>query len=166
MEGQTFVIKSLVVQNSVMLISMGIVVFFLLRSFMKGRLKHVVVFTVWVGIVLWFFNSPFFGFSRVTVSPKGIQVEYGILSFRNTTLGIRTAWEIETRFSGIIRTSKLYDIRLGEFQSMRVKGKGGLELLQEIGRSIDSMKGAGKNRGEITPNVQFGVLSDRRRSLA
>ncbi|MFZ0451281.1 MAG: hypothetical protein WAL98_18755 [Desulfatiglandaceae bacterium] len=144
MEGQTFVIKTLMVQNTVMLISLGIVVFFLLRSFMKGRLKHVVVFLVWVGIVFWFFNSPFFGFSRLTVSPKGIQVQYGILSFRNTTLALDTKWEIETRFSGIIRTTKLYDIRMGEHRSMRVKGKGGLELLQKIGRSIDGTKKAWK----------------------
>jgi len=144
MESQTFAIKSLMVQNAVMLFSLGIVVFFLLRAFMKGRLKHVVVFVVWVGIVLWFFNSPVFGFSRLTVSPKGIQVQYGILSFRNTTLGLETKWEIETRLSGIIRTTKLYDIRVGEHRSMRVKGKRGLELLQKIGLSIDGVKKAWK----------------------
>ena len=140
MEGQTFVIKSLFVQNAIMLFSMAIVVFFLVRAFTKGRMRHVVVFVVWIGIVLWFFNSPFFGFSRITVSPMGIKIQYGILSFRNTTLPVETKWEIETRASGIIRTTKLYDIRVGEHRSMRMKGKRELELLQKIGRTIDSMK--------------------------
>jgi hypothetical protein len=142
MEGQTFIIKSVMVQNTIMLLSLGIVVFFLVRAFIKGRLKHVVVFAVWVGIVLWFFNSSLFGFSRLTVGPKGIQIQYGILSSRNTTLGLETKWEIETRLTGIIKTTKLYDIRVGEHRSMRVKGKGGLELLQKIGLSIDGVKKA------------------------
>ncbi len=146
MEGQTFVIKSLMVQNAIMLFALGIVVFFLMRALMKGRLKHVVVFVVWVGIVLWFFNSPFFGFSRLSVNPGGIQVRYGILSFRNTTLPLETKWEIETSTSGIIKTTKLYDICVGEHRSMRVKGKRELELLQKIGGSIDGAKKAWKKK--------------------
>lgn len=140
MEPQTFVIKSLTVQNSIMLLSLGIVVFFLARALLKGRMKHVLVFAVWVGIVLWFFNSPLFGFSTVTVAPTGIQVNYGILSFRNTVLPLDTTWKIESSLTGIIKTNKIYYIRIGNHESMKVKGKEDVDLLHKIGEAIARMK--------------------------
>lgn len=140
MEPQTFVIKSLTVQNGIMLFSLGIVVFFLARALLKGRMKHVLVFALWVGIVLWFFNSPLFGFSTVTVEPKGIRVNYGILSFRNTVLPLDTTWKIESSLTGIIKTNKLYYIRIGNHESMKVKGKEDIDLLHKIGKAIGSMR--------------------------
>lgn len=140
MEPQTFVIKSLLVQNSIMVFSVAIVFFFLARAFFKKNAKHVVVFLVWLGIVVWFFNSPFFGFSAVTVNRKGVEIDYGILSFRNTVLPLNTPWKIETSPSGILKISRLYYLRFGEHMSMKVKGKRDMELLQKIGRSIDAMK--------------------------
>ncbi|RLF60322.1 MAG: hypothetical protein DRN37_02990 [Thermoplasmata archaeon] len=140
METQIFVIKSLLVQNSIMLISMGVVLFFLGRAFFKKNTKHVLVFLVWLGIVVWFFNSPFFGFSVVTVNKKGIAIDYGMLSFRNVVLPLDTQWKIETSPSGILKTSKLYYIRFGDHQSMKVKGKKDVELLHRIGRAVERIK--------------------------
>ncbi len=140
MEPQTFAIKSLLVQNTIMLFSVGIVLFFLARAFFKKNAKHVVVFLVWLGIVVWFFNSSFFGFSIVTVSGKGIEVDYGILSFRNTILPLDTPWKIETSPSGILKTSKLYFIRFDDHLSMKVKGKKDVELLRRIGDAVEQRR--------------------------
>jgi hypothetical protein len=140
MEAQTFVIKSLLLQNAIMLVSLGIVLFFLTRSVIKGKFKHMVVFLVWTGIVIWFFNSPFFGFSEVTVSREGIKVNYGVLSFRNKTLPLDTQWKIETSPSGLLKISKLYFIQIDEHRSMKVKGKKDLALLRRIGDTIAQMK--------------------------
>jgi hypothetical protein len=140
MEAQTFAIKSLFVQNGIMSFSLGIVLILLFRSFMKKNVKHVVVFLVWVGIVLWFFNSSFFGFSEVTVSRKAIKLNYGILSFRDETLPLTTQWKIETSPSGILKTSKLYFIQIGEYRSMKVKGKTQLALIRKIGDTIDRLR--------------------------
>jgi hypothetical protein len=136
MEIKTFVIKSLPVQNTIMLLSLGIVLFFLTRSLIKGKLKHIMVFLAWTGIVIWFFNSPFFGFSEVTVSRRGIKVNYGILSLRNKTLPLDTQWKIETSPSGLLKTSKLYYLQIGKHRSMKVKGKNDLALLRRIGDAI------------------------------
>jgi len=140
METQTFVIKSLFVQNSIMLFSMGIVLFFLARSFLKKNAKHVVVFLVWLGIVVWFFNSSFFGFSKVTVNRKGIEIDYGILSLHNTVLPLNTPWKIETSPTGILKISKLYYIRFGDRLSMKVKGKKDVDLLNRIGDAVERTK--------------------------
>ena len=52
----------------------------------RRKLKHAAIFSIWVLIVFWFFNSHFFGFSTVCVSTEGIRLNYRILSFRNTVL--------------------------------------------------------------------------------
>jgi hypothetical protein len=140
MEVHTFVIKSLLLQDTIMLCSLGIVLFFLVRSFIKRKSKHIVVFLAWTGIVIWFFNSSFFGFSAVTVSREGIKVNYGILSFRNKTLPLDTQWKIETSPSGLLKISKLYFIQIDEHRSMRVKGKNDLVLLRRIGDTIVHMR--------------------------
>lgn len=138
---ETFIIKSLIVQNVIMLFSLGIVVFLLVRSLVKKKTKHAIVFSVWVLIVFWFFNGPFFGFSTVYISPGGIQLNYGILSFKkNTVLPLDAPWKIETSFSGIRKTKKLYSLKIGDHRSMKVRGVKDFRLLQAIGRAVDKMK--------------------------
>jgi len=142
MIAQTFIIKSLYVQNMIMLFSLSIVVFLLTRSLLKKKLKHTIVFSVWVLIIFWFFNSPFFGFSVVSISPGGIQLNYGALSFKkNTVLPLDSPWKIETSFSGIRKMKKLYFLKIGDHRSMKVRGVKDFRLLQAIGRAIeDGMK--------------------------
>ena len=144
MDPATFIIKSLYVQNTIMLLSLGVVVLLLLRSLIKKKLKHTLVFSVWVFIVIWFFSSPFFGFSAVSVRPEGIYINYGIISLRNSQLPLDSQWKIETYFGGIRRTKKLYLLRVGDHESMKVRAKG-LNLLQEIGNAIDKMRSHGVN---------------------
>ncbi|MBW1682032.1 MAG: hypothetical protein JRJ35_18260 [Deltaproteobacteria bacterium] len=140
MEPRVFEIKSLAVQNAIMLACLGVVVILLIRGAVRKSPRHVMVFSAWTLIILWFFNSPFFGFSAVTVSNRGIGVDYGILSFRNAVLPLTTTWRIETRLSGIKKTRRLYLLVLGDHESMKV-GRGGLSLLKEVGGAIDRMKG-------------------------
>jgi hypothetical protein len=136
---QTFIIKSIYIQNTIMLFSLGVVLFFLFCSLWRKKLKHVFVLSIWVLIVLWFFNSPFFGFSTVCVSTEGIRLNYGVLSSRNTVLPLDSSWKIETYLSGIRKMKKLYFIRIADHQSMKVRG-GELSLLKEIGGAIDKRK--------------------------
>ena len=140
MDTQTFVIKSLVVQNSIMLIALGIVLSFLFYSLIKKKPKHLLASLVWLGIVLWFFNSPFFGFSTVSVNPEGIDVNYGILSFKNDRLSIRSPWEIETLPLGLRKMKRVYRIRIGDRESMKVRRGEGLDLLKGIGLTIDEYR--------------------------
>jgi len=137
---KTFAIKSLVVQDTIMVLSLGIVVFFLLRALAKKNIKHGIVFVIWILIILWFFNSPFFGFSQVTVSPDGIQLKYGLLSFRDTVVPIDSRWEIETSLTGLRKMKRVYTIRIGDRRSMRVRWKGGYELLTKIGKAIEEAR--------------------------
>ena len=136
---QTFIIKSIYVQNTIMLFSLGVVLFFLFRALWRKKIKHAAVFSIWVLIVFWFFNSPFFGFSTVCVNTEGIRLNYGVLSSRNTVLPVDSSWKIETYLSGIRKMKKLYFIRIADHQSMKVRG-GKLSLLKEIGGAIDKIK--------------------------
>jgi hypothetical protein len=140
MATETHIIKSLYIQNAIMLSFLGVVVSFLIHSLLKKRPKHFVVFCVWLFIVVWFFNSPFFGFSAVAVSPEGIKLNYGVLSFRNDRLPIDSEWEILSHMSGIRRNKKLYYISIGDRESMKVRGTKNLRLLEKIGESIEGMK--------------------------
>ena len=137
---EVYIIKSLSVQNSIMLIALGVVALFLLRSVVKKKKKHIIVFSIWIFIVIWFFNSPFFGFSTATIGKRGIQLEYGILSFRNATLNLDSKWEIKDHLSGIRKNRRLYFIEIGSHSSMKVKGKKGVDLLKKIGASIEEMR--------------------------
>ena len=138
---QTFIIKSLAIQNTIMLFSLGIVLFLLIRSIAKKKAKHTIAFSIWVLIVFWFFNGPFFGFSEVSITPGGIHLKYGILSFtKNTVLPLDSPWKIETSFSGIRKMKKLYYIRIAERKSMKVSGEGDYHLLQTIAGALDSLK--------------------------
>jgi len=146
---QTYVIKSLFVQNSIMLISLGAVIVFLAFSLVKKKPKHLMAALIWAGIVLWFFNSTYFGFSAVTVGPEGIRVNYGILSLRNDLLPIDSAWTIETAFSDIRKMKKVYFIRIGDHDSMRVKGSEGRALLEKIGEAIERAGGMAPGRKPV-----------------
>ena len=140
MATQIFVIKSLYIQNTIMLFVLGVVVFFLLYSLLKRKPKHLIASFVWIIIVVWFFNSPFFGFSAVTVEPEGIRLNYGVLSFRNDLLPIDSPWKVETHLSGLRKMKKLYLIRIADRESMKVRRKEGLSLLEKIGGAIEDMK--------------------------
>ena len=140
MNTETFIIKSIYIQNTIMLCFLGLAISFLLYAVLKKRKKHIMVFSLWVILVFWFFNSPFFGFSVVSVNPDGIKINYGILSLRNDLLSIDSKWEIKTYLSGIRKNRKLYFISIGGHQSMKVKGLKNLQLLEKIGESIERMK--------------------------
>lgn len=136
----TFTIKSMVVQNTIMLLALGVVLYFLVFAVRKRSSKHILVSFIWLIAVLGFFNSPLFGFSRVTIQPRGIKVEYGILSLRNTFLPIDTPWEIKSHVSGIRRLKRVYTLNIGNHESMRVKSKKDVEMLKQIGETIERMK--------------------------
>ncbi len=140
MSAATFAIKSIYIQNAIMLFSLGVVLCLLIHSLYKKKKRHIVALLIWTFLVLWFFNSPFFGFSVVSVSPKGIHLDYGILSIRDVDLPLQTRWEIKSYLSGIKKMQRLYAIKIGDRISMKVKGRDGYALLQEIGESINSMK--------------------------
>jgi hypothetical protein len=123
-----------------MLFSLGIVLFLLIRAIAKKKAKHTIAFSIWVLIVFWFFNSAFFGFSQVSITPGGIHLKYGILSFKkNTQLPIDSPWKIETSFSGIRKMKKLYYMKIAERKSMKVSGAGGYHLLQTIAGTLDNL---------------------------
>ena len=103
------------------------------------------VFSIWLVLVLWFFNSPIFGFSAVSVGQDAIRLSYGILSLRNDLLPIDSKWKVETYLSGIRKNKRLYFITIGDRQSMKVKGEDKRRLLESIGEAIDRIQsGRGK----------------------
>ncbi len=137
MISQAFIIKSLLIQNSIMLVSLGAVIFFFAVALVKKLPRHLVAALVWAALVIWFFNSAYFGFSAVSVGPGGIRLNYGVLSLRNDLLPIDSPWKIETAFSDIRKMKKVYLIRIGDRDSMRVRGGEGLALLEKIGKAIE-----------------------------
>ena len=140
MDTQFFAIKSLAVQNTIMLFALGIVLIFLSYSLFKKKPKHLAASLVWLGIVLWFFNSPFFGFSTVSINRQGIELNYGVLSLKNDLLPIMSPWKIEAVASGLRKMKKVYFIRIGDRESMKVRRGKGLDLLQNIGTAIDKRR--------------------------
>jgi hypothetical protein len=140
MDSEIFIIKSLFVQNVIMLVSLGVVFCLLIHAIIKKKRKHMAVFAIWVILVLWFFNSTIFGFSAVSVGQHGIRLSYGILSLRNDLLPIDSEWKVETYLSGIRKTKRLYFISIGGRQSMKVKGEDKRRLLQSIGNAIDRIQ--------------------------
>lgn len=141
MTTQVFIIKSLFIQNSIMLLSLGAVIFFVGFALIKRRPKHLTAALVWAALVVWFFNSPYFGFSAVSVGAEGIGLNYGVLSFRNDLLPIDSPWKIETAFSDIRKMKKVYLIRIADRDSMRVRGNEGRLLLERIGEAIEVEEG-------------------------
>ena len=140
MTTQTFIIKSLLAQNSIMLVSLGVVVFFVAMALIKKRPRHLLAGIVWAAMVLWFFNSAYFGFSALSVGPEGIRLNYGILSLRNDLLPIDSPWKIETVSPDIRKLKKVYFIRIGKHDSMRVKGGEERLILEKIGDAIEAVK--------------------------
>jgi len=123
-----------------MLFALGLVLFFLFYSLIKKKPKHLLASAIWLVIVLWFFNSSFFGFSTVSVSPEGIEVNYGILSWRNDVLPITAHWEIVTTPSGIRRLRKVHIIKIGNHESMKVRSGNDVNFLKNIGAAIDECR--------------------------
>ncbi len=123
-----------------MLLALGLVLFFILYSLVKKKPKHLMASVIWLAIVLWFFNSPFFGFSTVAVNPEGINIDYGIISFRNDHLPITTPWKIVTAPTGFRKLKKVHFIKIGNHESMKVRGLRDLDLLKSIGTAIDEYK--------------------------
>ena len=140
MPAEVFIIKSLLLQNTLMLGALGIILLFLIRAIWKKRRKQIIVFSVWSCLVVGFFNSSLFGFSEVRVTPKGLEIDYGFLSLRNSVLSLDSDWKILTHRGGLRKTKKLYSLVIAGRQSMPVRGGGGLELLNTIGQAIDRMK--------------------------
>ncbi len=142
MEAQTFFIRSVMVQNVIMGIIGAIIVTVLIRFLWRKQLKYTVVAVVWTCIAVWFFNGPLWGFSAVTVSPKGLQIHYGFLSvFRNTTLPVDTHWKIHKYLGGIRKLKNLYYFELKDHHSLKVRGEDKIELLQALGAAIDEING-------------------------
>ena len=142
MPAEVFIIKSLLLQNTLMLGALGIILLFLIRAIWKKSAKGIVVFLIWPFLVVGFFNSSLFGFSEVRVTPKGLDIDYGLLSLRNSVLPLDSDWKIQTHRAGLRKTKTLYSLVIAERQSMRVRGAGKLALLNTIGGAIDRMKAA------------------------
>jgi hypothetical protein len=140
MPAEVFIIKSLLLRNTLMLGASGIILLFLIRAIWKKSRKQIIVFSVWSCLVVGFFNSSLFGFSEVRVTPKGLEIDYGFLSLRNSVLSLDSDWKILTRRGGLRKTKKLSSLVIAGRQSMPVRGGGGLELLNTIGQAIDGMK--------------------------
>jgi hypothetical protein len=142
MEPQTFIIRSVTVQNVIMAVIVAIVVLVLVRTIKRQILTHIIAATVWAVIALWFFNGPFWGFSAVTVGGEGIELHYGFLSvFRNTILPVDTKWRIRKYLGGIRKLKNLYFFELENHQSLRVRGPDKMEVLNAIGAAIDRVNG-------------------------
>ncbi len=123
-----------------MLLSMGVLLSILLLSLKKKRQKSVIASLIWIGIMFWFFNSPFFGFSAVSVSREGIRLNYGMLSLRNDLLPLESSWKVEKYWGGIRKMERLHFLWIGDRESMKVSGPEALKNLQDIGAAIDRMR--------------------------
>ena len=148
MEIQTFCIRSLVVQNIIMGIVVAIIVTLLVRCLWKRKYSHLILVLSWGLIVLWFFNGPLWGFSAVTVSPKGLEIHYGFLSvFRNTTLPVHTQWKIRRYQGGIRKLNNLYFFQLSDHRSLKVGGVEKIGVLRALGDYINFLNG--ENMGDF-----------------
>ncbi len=155
MPTEVFIIKSLLLQDTLMLGALGITLLFLIRSIRKKHRKQMVVFSVWSCLVVGFFNSPLFGFSEVLVTPQGLEISYGLLSLRNRVLPLHSDWRVQMHRAGLRKTKRLYSLVIAGQRSMRVRGAGGVTLLNTIGQSIDRMRAA----DPVSRHFQNGLLS-------
>ncbi len=119
---KVFVLKSLFVQNMVMALGMGVALFLLYLGIKRKKLRQIVLFSIWIVLILWFFNSSMWGFSTVTIGGKGIKLQYGFLSFKNITLPLNTPFSIQTENAGFPKYRKLYVLKIGDRKSMRLSG--------------------------------------------
>jgi carbon starvation protein CstA len=142
METQTFFIRSVMVQNIIMGIIVAIIVGVFIRCIRRGQTKYTTAVVIWAVIAFWFFNGPFWGFSAVTVSPEGLKVHYGFLSvYRNKTLPVDTHWKIRKYLGGIRKLKNLYFFELADHQSLKVRGRDKIEVMQALGAAIDHLNG-------------------------
>lgn len=152
MNTEIFFIRSVAVQNIIMGLTMAIIAGLLLRFLGKRKFRHAAAAVVWALIILWFFNSPLWGFSAVTVSRQGLKLDYGFLSIsKNTTLPPDTAWKIQVYMGGIRRMQRLYYFQLADHRSMKVQGPAGLTVLKSLGTAIDHVNGRPMGRLEERP---------------
>ena len=130
------------VQNVIMAIIAAIIAGVLIRCILKKQPKFIMAVVLWAVIAVWFFNGPLWGFSAVTVSPKGLEIHYGFLSvYLNTTLPVETEWEIRKYLGGIRRLKNLYFFQLENHKSLKVRGQDKLEVLDALGAAIDHLNG-------------------------
>jgi len=152
MNTEIFFIRSVTVQNLIMGLAMVLIAGLLLRFLAQRKLRHAAAVGVWALITLWFFNSPLWGFSAVTVSRQGLKLDYGFLSIaKNTTLPPDTVWKIHVYMGGIRRMQTLYYFQLAGHRSMKVQGPAGLAALQSLGAAIDRLNGRPMGRLEERP---------------
>jgi hypothetical protein len=142
MEAQTFFIRSVMVQDVIMAVIVAIIVGVLIRAIRSQKTTHVILVVMWGAIALWFFNGPLWGFSAVTVSPRGLKIHYGFLSvFRNTTLPVKTHWKIQSYLGGIRRMKRLLFFQLDNHQSLKVRGRDKFEIMEALGAAVDRLNG-------------------------
>jgi len=128
------------VQNSIMTLVVLLLVGLLAWGALRRNLRHILAVVAWTLIALWFFNSPLWGFSAVTVGSDGLQLHYGFLSvFRNTRLPPDTPWKIHAYLGDLRKTKKLYFFQVAEHRSLKIRGADQLETLQAIGTAIDRL---------------------------
>jgi len=152
MDSEIFFIRSVTIQNLIMGLAILIIAGLLLRFLAQRRFRHAAAVGVWALITLWFFNSPLWGFSAVTVSHQGLKIDYGFLSlYKNTSLPPDTAWKIHVYMGGIRRIQKLYYFQLAGHRSMKVQGPAGLAVLKSLGAAIDRVNGRPMGRLEERP---------------
>ncbi|OEU77528.1 MAG: hypothetical protein BA872_06460 [Desulfobacterales bacterium C00003060] len=149
---ETFFIRSVMVQNVIMGIIVAIIVAILIRCIRRQKIIHVILVVVWGLIALWFFNGPLWGFSAVTVSPKGLEIHYGFLSvFRNTTLPVDTHWKVNSYKGGIRKLKNLYFFQLPDHRSLKIRGADKFEILEALGAAIDRINGRPMGKVEERP---------------
>ena len=142
MATEIFYIRSITIQNVIMGIIAAIIAGLLIRSILQRKRRNTVAVVIWALIALWFFNSPLWGFSAITVSPDGLKLHYGFLSvFKNTSLPPATSWKIRVYMGGIKKVKKLYYLQLARHNSLKVRGADRLRTLQSIGTAIDNLNG-------------------------
>ncbi len=141
METETYFIRSLLVQNIIMGVTVAIVAGLLVYFIRRGSRPHAIAAGVWLLIAFLFFNSPFWGFSAVSAGSSGIRLHYGFLSvLKNIELPVNTSWKINTYMGGIRRMKKLYYFSFNERSSLKVTGAG-LSSLQDLGAAVDRLNG-------------------------
>lgn len=153
MPAEIFFIRSVAVQNIIMGIIAALLAGLLVRAVVQGKHRHIIAVAAWILISLWFFNSPLWGFSAVTVSPAGLRLHYGFLSVaKNTSLPPDTSWKIHIYMGGLRRIKKLYYLELAGHQSLKISGTNGLAALQAIGAAIDRLNGQSMGGMEDRPD--------------
>lgn len=130
MQRSTVIIKSLLVQNAVMGLALALVLGLFLLAFLRGKRGTGVLALVWLAGVLWFFNSPLWGFSAISVKPGGVELRYGFLAvLKNTTIRGEPEVRIVSEFARFPQNRKLYWLQIGSRRSMKVD-RGGYQKLQ------------------------------------